>query len=552
MKQMMLAVLTALLLLLTACQSPAAEVPPSGSAEPPVDFSDSSPSPVDLPEFITEFAFDRADWLDVNRDREFRICLLDESQTALLHDLLALDRWTPAADVPAVGLEPAYILYSRDGSSLTVTYWDADSCLVVAKGGTAADNIYLYHAPVSILDAYNDFMSGLTPLPGTAASTSEHYYDLFRADPGLVTLSGSPFTDDQLAAYAIQTMAYQGRYDFEKGNSKEEFDAVTQKHFGLSIQNYDNSMSKTLDSGRVTATGWSFDSSVYMVLNGDPTGLDGIMTGTFQCYDFSDSLWTDGEFPQEKLDHIKEYLLTGNDDDFPEPYLVEIAFEERFDEETQTPYVFYHSLKVLEPDREALSTYRAVLRNQQEFMTGLRKEDADYDMTLQSESTTLQKYLDDWTALNQDNDVVFRVFAFSLCDLDHDGTPEVILDIAANENQSISRLILHYACGTVYGYHLNYRGFSEPKTDGTFFVSDGAFDHGIAAICFDRSYYTYDDITYCRSDNSGQTIRCYVNHQESTLESFDAAMELQNEKPGVVWYDFTEENIEAIFSAHIF
>lgn len=185
------------------------------------------------------------------------------------------------------------------------------------------------------------------------ADLAAHYFDLFRADDGLIILLGlaepgvGGFSDDQLSAYALHTLAYQGGYDYETGLSREDMNAVTQKHFGRDIQNFENSMTTVLDSGRVTATGWSFDAGVHLVLDGEPEERDGATAARFKCYELSDGLWFSDEMDQEKLEHAREYLLSGDDGEFPAPRLVEIVFEERYDEQTQSPYVLYRSLTIL-------------------------------------------------------------------------------------------------------------------------------------------------------------------------------------------------------------
>ncbi len=186
--------------------------------------------------------------------------------------------------------------------------------------------------------------------PQPSGSEAGRYYDLFQSDPGLVVLFGlmegadGGFTDDQLCAYAITALAVEGRYDYETGVAAQELDAIAQKHFGRSIGNFENSMTTVLDDGRVTATGWSFDGSVFLALDGRAQERDGATAARFRCYQLSDSVWLDQEIEQEKLDHIKDYLLSGDDADFPEPRMVEIVFEERMDEASQRPYVFYHSI----------------------------------------------------------------------------------------------------------------------------------------------------------------------------------------------------------------
>jgi len=191
--------------------------------------------------------------------------------------------------------------------------------------------------------------------PAPAQGAAGEYYDLFQTDPGLVTLIGllenadGGFTDDQFCAYAITELAVEGNYEYETGVTKEDMNAITQKHFGRDVQDFENSMTTILDNGRVTATGWSFDGSVFLALDGKAEESGGVITARFKCYQLSDSVWLDQEIEQEKLDHIKDYLLAGDDEDFPEPLHLEIVFEERFNEASRSPYVFYHSIREAQP-----------------------------------------------------------------------------------------------------------------------------------------------------------------------------------------------------------
>ena len=112
-------------------------------------------------------------------------------------------------------------------------------------------------------------------------------------------------------------------------------------------------------------------------------------------------------------------------------------------------------------------------------------------------------------------------------------------------------MILHYQDGTVYGYHLYERMFSHLKRDGTFWVSGGAYDHGIAAISFDHGLWAYDKFTYCCSvygEDGERSQEFYVNHAASTQEGFDAAIQRQDGKPDAERFDYIEENVEAVFA----
>ena len=52
--------------------------------------------------------------------------------------------------------------------------------------------------------------------------------------------------------------------------------------------------------------------------------------------------------------------------------------------------------------------------------------------------------------------------------------------------------------------------------------------------------------TYCQSN--GSDITYFVDNKISNSDEFEIAMEQQGNKTEVTWYDFTEENIETLFS----
>lgn len=182
---------------------------------------------------------------------------------------------------------------------------------------------------------------------------------------------------------------------------------------------------------------------------------------------------------------------------------------------------------------DSLSYYLEVLQNQREVIIRLEG-----------------KYSDINTYLASHRGQTFDSFA--ICDLDLDGAPEIILNKANHGYAYYYRLILHEQDGVVYGYELPYRGFKELKTDGTFSNSTGVSDNGTAAITFDKENYTIDDITYCCSGTDPQTgqmkVSYFVDHEEATMDQFLMAMDQEGEKPNVLWYDYTDENIEKLLS----
>ena len=136
---------------------------------------------------------------------------------------------------------------------------------------------------------------------------------------------------------------------------------------------------------------------------------------------------------------------------------------------------------------------------------------------------------------------------FSVIDLDRDGTPEVVLIVSVTEYVN-SYEVLHYQDGTVYGYGFSERGFSDLKIDGTFQSSGGAGDWGFCSLTFSKDSYTIDTFTYCDSHTKADGSEAYfVNHQSVTADEFFAEADLWEAKPGITWYNYTGDNIDAMF-----
>lgn len=315
-----------------------------------------------LPDFVADFQFDniRLDHTpadDGDYYLDYAAYLLDEAQQARYLEILAPETWSNVTNFPAESYPMYSASYDLAGNRIDVNPWPGEEhCLIncfPAEGG-----VRRYWGSPSVLEDMQAFIESLSPL-GYIDNTAKTYYDLFRADHGfdcliaLITPDGS-ISDDQMSAYVIETMAYAGLYEYDIGIPVSEFDAVTQKHFGRTIGNLDNSMTKPVEgTDSFTATGWDVPYGIYPVLSGEPQeDENGVVTAQFLCYALDDSLWWDDTFDQFKLDHRDEYLLTGNDGDFPEPQLVEIVFEIRQDfvenEGYSSPYVVYHSLKAAE------------------------------------------------------------------------------------------------------------------------------------------------------------------------------------------------------------
>ena len=186
------------------------------------------------------------------------------------------------------------------------------------------------------------------------------------------------------------------------------------------------------------------------------------------------------------------------------------------------------------PTTDVLSAYKAVLLNKANFAS---TDDGNAPMTL-----------DEFFARHSGNSgTAMTASQFTVIDLDHDGTPELVLQLATTADEYYGFEILHYEAGTVYGYNFVYRALTDLKADGTFSYANSADDNGIGAIQFAGATYQLDKITYCQPPNgygNGAAISYVVNHEIATEEAFLDAENAQTAKPGVIWHDFTPANIE--------
>ena len=148
--------------------------------------------------------------------------------------------------------------------------------------------------------------------------------------------------------------------------------------------------------------------------------------------------------------------------------------------------------------------------------------------------------------VSDDSGITAKALKFAIVDLDGDGISEVILWLKVNENDSFGFEILRQQSGQIYGYTIYYKSFMDLKRDGTFSFSGGAADSGFGTISFSDKVYTINEITYSQSAydaNNELTTSYCVNGQDASENDYLAAVEEQNGKESVLWYDFTSENV---------
>ena len=159
---------------------------------------------------------------------------------------------------------------------------------------------------------------------GPYDEAAEMYYDYFRYNNHVAMLlgdeTGGPgFSDAEMAAYAIGELHLMGVYNYERGNPATAYDAVTEKYFGTTIGDFNNSKSTVLPDGNVTSTGWG-GHSVYLVLR-DLLEADSLTTATFYQLSFG----MDDKLPTQEA--LKDDLLGGRFDKYGAVWIIEMDFE---------------------------------------------------------------------------------------------------------------------------------------------------------------------------------------------------------------------------------
>ena len=154
---------------------------------------------------------------------------------------------------------------------------------------------------------------------------------------------------------------------------------------------------------------------------------------------------------------------------------------------------------------------------------------------------------------NSLGDGAVTVTKLAVLDMDSDAAPEVALELKADNNAYYGFLLLDCRWDTVYGYFLNYRGFMDLKTDGTFHWSSGAAKNGYSKLRFADNGYVPNDFIYTTShqDAQGNTlVSYYADHKSVTEAEFRQACAQQDAKEAAMWHAFTEENLKVLFGTN--
>lgn len=197
------------------------------------------------------------------------------------------------------------------------------------------------------------------------------------------------------------------------------------------------------------------------------------------------------------------------------------------------------NIKTTKPfnNNSVLEAYKAVLLNNAEFFS----IDNNKKLSLNDFLTNKEIY-----------GTIFKVTHFTVLDMDGDEVPEVVLELAADNNPEFYE-VLHYMDDTVCGYNIVYRGLEGLKADGTFQYSNGAADNGYGKLKFQSNAYETDILGCMKSSQNDDdiTISYFINNKSVTKESYNSFIEEQDEKKDVVWHEFFQKNVETELSVHL-
>lgn len=133
---------------------------------------------------------------------------------------------------------------------------------------------------------------------------------------------------------------------------------------------------------------------------------------------------------------------------------------------------------------------------------------------------------------------------FAIADVDQDANDELILTLSVDEDPYYGYLVLKSADGTVWGNEIFYRAMLSLRADGTFSFSSGAADNGFGYL---RSAVDQRQIAaLAESVSSDETITYWLNGQQVSEALYREADKAQEQKPEVIWYDLTAENLSVL------
>lgn len=184
-----------------------------------------------------------------------------------------------------------------------------------------------------------------------------------------------------------------------------------------------------------------------------------------------------------------------------------------------------------EPAQNILQVYRDVLLGERSY-TQINTYDGTVDEAfMQSEISPWYGYV---------FEVPLRFVAFSVTDLDADGSPEMLLELS----DDFGFELLRYENGQVYGYPFVARAMEAVTADGEIHGSNGAEDFGWYRVGFGADHQPAVAVVCWQYDDPDAGLRYTIGDAETTEAEFSALNgELWN-KDSLLWTEYTQENLD--------
>lgn len=116
---------------------------------------------------------------------------------------------------------------------------------------------------------------------------------------------------------------------------------------------------------------------------------------------------------------------------------------------------------------------------------------------------------------------------YALVDIDQDGATELVVEVTPSGD----RIIVDVYNGVSTAYYLWLRSCNVIKKDGTSSWSSSAFENGTHKLSFSDGQVVFEDVIF-RNSVEGIFL---VNGKEVTVDEFNEAVRLQDEKESVEW-----------------
>lgn len=134
-------------------------------------------------------------------------------------------------------------------------------------------------------------------------------------------------------------------------------------------------------------------------------------------------------------------------------------------------------------------------------------------------------------------DEKLRPNQYAVVDMDHDGTPEVIVSLSRAEDSFV--MLLRYYEGSMYGYPYELRALENPKKDGTYLASSGAFDNKLLEMSFDGMDIKEKSLAYSKSVDN--TVEYYIADKKVTENEYNEFYNKYLNSEDVKWHLFSSD-----------